>query len=131
MYNISEEPIVNPKVSLQRDIDFINSEIITQNDDGTYTKFSNALQAVSVIGMTKEHYIDFWTKQYNKPTDSKESLDKILTVVEEKFKTGLTEKDVMINLIKSSNDYTKDKELALSLLGVKKSKLKSKVIKED
>jgi len=128
------EPVINPKVSLQRDINFINSEIIAQNDDGTYTKYSNALKAVSVIGMTKENYVDFWTKQYNKPKyaneqlsdEEKERLATILTVVEEKFESGLTDKNTMINLIQSSNDYTKDKMHALELLGIHIKPVKGK-----
>lgn len=128
------EPVINPKVSLQRDINFINSEIIAQNDDGTYTKYSNVLKAVSVIGITKESYIDFWKKQYNKPkyTNEPMSIEKIdrlntiLAVVEEKFKSGLTDKATMINLIKTSNDYSKDKTQALQLLGVKVKSIKEK-----
>ena len=126
--------VLNPNVSLQRDINFINGEIIALNDNGTYTKYSNVLKAVSVVGMTKESYIDFWKKQYNKPKYANEPmsieeidrLNTILAVVEEKFKSGLTDKATMINLIKTSNDYSKDKTQALQLLGVKVKSIKEK-----
>lgn len=134
VYDGEVETVLNPNVSLQRDINFINSEIIALNDNGTYTKYSNVLKAVSVVGMTKESYIDFWKKQYNKPKYTNEPmsieeidrLNTILAVVEEKFKSGLTDKATMINLIKTSNDYSKDKTQALQLLGVKVKSIKEK-----
>jgi len=125
VYDGEVETVLNPNVSLQRDINFINSEIIALNDNGTYTKYSNVLKAVSVVGMTKESYIDFWKKQYNKPKYI-DRLNTILAVVEEKFKSGLTDKATMINLIKTSNDYSKDKTQALQLLGVKVKSIKEK-----
>lgn len=134
VYDGEVETVLNPNVSLQRDINFINSEIIALNDNGTYTKYSNVLKAVSVVGMTKESYIDFWKKQYNKPKyadkpmsiEEIDRLNTILAVVEEKFKSGLTDKATMINLIKTSNDYSKDKTQALQLLGVKVKSIKEK-----
>ena len=111
-----EDSNVNPNVTLQKDIDFIKNEIITQNPDGTYTKFCKALDAVSVVGMTKESYEDYWVKQYNKePTRNKE-LGIILATVNDKFKNGLTDKEIMLDLIKNSNDCTKDKPDAIKLL---------------
>ena len=100
-------------LNVERDLKYINSEIISKQIDGNYVKWSRILNAVSVIGLTEHQFIDYWSKRYKNSKD----LPTILECCKNKLSSGLIEPDKMITLIKHSKDFEKEKIRAIKLLG--------------
>lgn len=100
-------------LNVERDLKYINSEVISKQIDGNYVKWSRILNAVSIIGLTEHQFIDYWSKRYKNSKD----LPTIVECCKNKLQNGLMEPDKMINLIKHSKDFEKEKVKAIKLLG--------------
>ena len=98
----------------KEDLKYIDSEIMAQQPDGAYTKWSRALKAVTVVGITYTQYIDYWAKLYkNYPN----YIDDIIKACENKLDNGLIPREQMIEMIKKSKDYDCEKIKAIEALG--------------
>ena len=116
---------VNKK--LRRDLAYIKKDLISkqlqkdiredshedEDEKEKYVKFSKILGAVTVVNMTKKQYKRYWESQY-KPYPEKYKI--ILEAIEEKFKSGLTTQEEMINIISLSKDAESEKKRAIKLL---------------
>lgn len=57
--------------TLEKDIEYINSDIIARQNDGNFCKYSSILKAVAVIGLTKDQYLNYWAGRYkNRPQEA-------------------------------------------------------------
>lgn len=101
---------------LQKDLKYIKNELIAEQTDGHYCKFSRALGGIAIIGLTETQYMNYWKNQYK--NNSKE-LPIIMNACKDKFLNGLISQSDMIDMINNSNDHTKDRNTALELLGGK------------
>lgn len=104
----------NSQINLDRDLKYIKGEIISKQVDGKYMKYSKILKATSVIGLTKEQYLNYWKQKYK----NTEYTDEIIQCCLDKFDTGLTDTQTMIRLIKNSKERPMEKIKALKLLKV-------------
>ena len=115
MFNNDDE-LENGKTIQEKfdiDIKYIQNSIITQQPNGNYRKFSTILNAVTVMNETRENYINYWSNKYkNEP----EYQSAIIEECNNKLATGLLPLDEMIQKIKTSKDYTKEKVKALAYL---------------
>ena len=59
MYDNNEKP---EQLNILRDTINIKNEIISQQVDGNYVKYSRILKCVSVIGLTKDSFIGYWKR---------------------------------------------------------------------
>lgn len=115
MFN-NEDELENSKTAQEKfdiDIKYIQNSIMTQQPNGNYMKFSTILNAVTVMNVTRESYINYWSNKYkNEP----EYQSAIIEECNNKLATGLLPLDGMIHKIKTSKDYTKEKVKALAYL---------------
>lgn len=100
------------QLNITRDLKYINNEIISKQADGNYTKWSDILKAVSVIGLTKQQYISYWKNKY-KDTPY---CDEIVKCCIDKLTDGLTDREVMIKMILKSKDFESEKLKAIKEL---------------
>lgn len=100
------------QLNIVRDLKYINNEIISKQADGNYTKWSDILKTVSVIGLTKQQYISYWKNKY-KDTPY---CDEIVKCCIDKLTNGLTDKEVMIKMILKSRDFESEKSKAIKAL---------------
>lgn len=100
------------QLNITRDLKYINNEIISKQADGNYTKWSDILKTVSVIGLTKQQYISYWKNKY-KDTPY---CDEIVKCCIDKLTNGLTDKEVMIKMILKSRDFESEKSKAIKAL---------------
>lgn len=118
MENSSDEQYSEIELNkkIQRDIEYIQNDILAKQVDGNYIKWSKALNATAIVGLTGNQYYDYWEKQYK---SYPEHLDQILEVCTNKLINGLTPPQVMIDMIQNSSDCVTEKEKAIKLLGGK------------
>ena len=102
--------------SFEKDLKFIERELIARQINGKYIKFNKDINAVAILNMTKYEYLDYWSKQYE---DNIEKMEKIIEICNDKFENNLVSREEMIELVLNSKDNTKDKPEALRLLGYK------------
>lgn len=113
MEEVSE---IDIKHRVERDLAYIENEIISKQLDGNLCKWSRPLNAVAIIGLTPKQFFEYWEKQYKYyPT----YLDTILKACLDKLTNGLTPNDIMIDMIQKSNDFESEKIRAIKLLGGK------------
>ena len=98
----------------EKDIEYIRNEVIAQQPNGAYTKWSRALNSVSVVGITYNQYIDFWERQYK---DYPEYIREIVDACMEKLDNGLIPRQQMIEMIRNSKDFESEKSRAIEALG--------------
>lgn len=99
-----------------RNVAFIKAEKLAKRLDGNLVKYSDELQAVSVVSMTPNQYIDYWTSKYKNCPELCEEIYKLVT---EKLNSGLLDREKMAKLIDRSKDFSSDKQKALESLGYK------------
>lgn len=98
---------------------FINKgQIITQLVNGHYMIYSPRFKMITVMSVSKEKYIDYWTSNSMWNRDDT-YIEKIKEVCNDKLENGLIPTEEMIDLVKSSVD--RDKDDALRLLRKKKA----------
>lgn len=97
----------NDEEKLEEDIRYINSDIIAKLKNGSYCKFSRALNAISILQITKEQYIKYWQMLYK---NNELGLKLILEACESKFNNGLTTKKEMLELLKNSSDIADERK---------------------
>ena len=97
---------------LQKDLRYINNDVICKYNDKEYCKFSVPLNAICVLSFTEEIYIKYWTSPYAKHPQEKEQ---IMEACLKKLKEGTISKQQMIELVKNSKDDTSDKKSMLLL----------------
>lgn len=100
------------QLNIVRDLKYINDEIIAKQIDGNYCKWSSVLKTVSVIGLTEHQYVSYWRNKY-KDTPY---CDEITKCCIEKLTNGLTDKEIMIQMILKSKDFESEKQKALKAL---------------
>ena len=62
--------------TIEKDIEYINSDIIAKQNDGNFCKYSSILKSVAVIGLTKDQYLNYWTGRYkNRPQEAQTILE--------------------------------------------------------
>ena len=96
------------------DLQYIQNEVIAQQPDGAYTKWSRILNAVTVVGITYSQFIDYWVKLYKNYPDY---VDDIVKACENKLDNDLISREQMIDMIKKSKDYECEKIRAIEALG--------------
>lgn len=96
------------------DLEYIHNEVIAQQPDGAYTKWSRSLNAITVVGITYTQFIDYWVKLYKNYPDY---IDDIVKACEDKLDNGLIPREQMIEMIKMSKDYECEKIRAIEALG--------------
>lgn len=112
---------------LENDLKYIDKEIIAiqpevnflaLNTDEMfkYIKFSRALNAVSIINLTKKQYKNYWNTIYK---EHPEALSIIMDKIEDKFKNGLISTEEMAEKIMKSKDVELEKKAAIKALGLK------------
>ena len=110
------------------DIHTIQTDVIAKQVDDNFCKWSKLLNAVSVIGLTRKQYIDYWQTHYKHyPEYSKQ----IRIACEEKLDNGLITPEEMMTMIYKSKDFESEKEKAIKALGGKYSKDKGLVIVKE
>lgn len=106
--------LVSWEKEFNKDLKFIENEVITKQADGRYCKYSTALKAVVVTNMERNAYIDYWSKLYSdKP---KYMLDQIIEQCNKKLDEGLISNDEMIDLITNSKDVKSEKVNAIKAI---------------
>ena len=95
------------KERVKKDVNYINKEIIAEQVDGRYCKFSRLLNEVAYTRMSKEQYFAYWTKQYKKYP---KELALIIKACTNKFDNTLVSRDKMIQLIRDGKDTLKSKQ---------------------
>lgn len=103
----------NIEVSLQRDIIYIQNEIISLQNNNKYCKYSRLLHAVSSYDLDKKQLVGYWRHQYKNYPKQQQV---ILQEVENLLKHNLTPNNTMIDLVKKSKDTDKEKSKIISLL---------------
>ena len=99
---------------VEKDVEYIKNEVIAQQPNGAYTKWSRSLNAVTVVDITYKQYIEFWEKQYkNYP----EYIDVIVDACIDKLDNGLIPRQQMIDMIRNSKDYESEKIKGIEALG--------------
>ena len=98
----------------KRDMEYIKSEVIAQQVDGSYCKWSRDLNAVAVVGITYRQYVKFWERQYK---DYPEYIRDIVDTCMEKLDNGCISRQQMAQMIANSNDFKSEKEKAIKALG--------------
>lgn len=117
--------LVDMEKRCRQDIHIIKSDIIAKQTDNNFCKWSKLLSSVSIIGLTKKQYIDYWLTHYkNYPEYSKQ----IKIACEEKLDNGLISPTKMMTMIYNSKDFESEKEKAIKALGGKYSKDKGLII---
>ena len=77
MENINQS-VISWEREFNRDLKFIENEVMTKQADGRYCKYSTSLKAVIVTNLERNSYIEYWSKLYSdKP---QYMLDQIITV---------------------------------------------------
>jgi hypothetical protein len=102
---------------LQDDIKYIQEDLICEQPNGKYIKFSKIGNFITLLNEPKQKYINYWVSQYEKK--SKEELKIILDVLNEKFSSGLISIEKMIELINTSK-FEPERAEALKLLKTNK-----------
>lgn len=104
----------NAQINFEKDIRYIESDIITKQVDGKICKYSRTLESVVVRDMEVNQYLAYWVNRYKgKP----EYLPKIKECVINKLKTGLTSRAEMLSLVKNSKETKDEKIKLIKLLG--------------
>ena len=98
----------------KRDIEYIKADVLSRQIDGNLCKWSRALNAVAIIGLTEKQFYDYWYKQYK---DFPEYLDEIMLACREKLENDLLPRDTMMQMIADSHDFETEKEKAIKALG--------------
>lgn len=101
------------QLNITRDRAYIKNDIIAQQLDGNYCKFSKLLNAIAVRNLTSTQYITYW---YNKYKDT-EYGEEVRKLCEDKLSSGLVSRQYMINLIKKSKDCPSEIKKTLDVLG--------------
>lgn len=98
---------------LKHDLTYIENEIITQQPNGRYCKYSRILHAVASYDIDKKQIVNYWKQQYKKfPLEC----EVILNALENLLKTNLTPINTMIEYVKNSKDTDKEKSKIIKLL---------------
>ena len=100
---------------LKKDLEYIKDEIISKQKNGKYLKWSKLLNAVSVMNIGFGQYINYWEKQYIDADE--ESVILIREACIEKLTNGLTDPNIMMQMIADSKDFKSEKKQAIKLLG--------------
>ena len=98
---------------VKKDIEFINNEIMCENNQGLLCKYNKSIKAVTIYGKEKQDYIDFWEKQYSK---TPKEMNEIINVCKNKLSNNLISVDEMINLVRNSKDTHNEKIKILQFL---------------
>lgn len=110
------EEKVDLSKTFEQDKEYIRTEILAQQPNGAYTKWSRELKAVSVIDITYSQYIDYWVKRYkNYP----EYIDELVKICEDTLDNKVIHRSKMIEMIENSNDFESEKVKAITALGGK------------
>lgn len=112
------------KLNVKKDTQFIKREIMAKLKNGNLVKWNKVLQAVTVVDMPPEKYIEYWEQTYK--NESKEIRQQILDCCKEKLQTGLIDPEKMLQLVKMSKDYPKEKQKVIKLLTT--GKIEKKVV---
>lgn len=113
MEDINNNNENNIQLSIEKDLNFIKNEIIAKQVDGNFLKYCEPIKAVTITGLSKQQYINYWKVKYKNTED----VDRIVNCCKDKLENGLTDTQTMINLIKYSKDLPKEKTKAIKLLG--------------
>lgn len=105
---------VDIDTSFRNDLEYIKHDVLAKQPNGCYTKWSRALNSVTVINTTAAQYIDYWVKQYK---DRPEMAELIEQACIEKLEDGLISTKQMIEMVKKSKDYKAEKMRAIEALG--------------
>lgn len=105
------------ELNVQKDIEYINNELISITHDETYIKFSRPLNAVSVVGEPKSQFERYWFSKYTKRQIEQKQ---IMETLENLFENKLTPPEEMIAMIEKSDDVESEKIKAISLLRPKR-----------
>lgn len=98
----------------KEDLIYIKNEIMAQQVNGSYCKWSRPLKAVSVIDISYKQYINYWRSLYkNYP----EYIDGITKACMDKLDNGLISRQELAQMIADSNDFVSEKEKAIEVLG--------------
>ena len=103
-----EEPkyqIVLPTEEVyKRDLEYIKNEIIAKQRNGLYCKVSRILKSITVVNISKENYIKYWTKIYEKDKKHPERTEKIRETIIDKLENDLTPLETVIKIQQNSTD---------------------------
>ena len=88
-------------MDISKELRYIKNEIIAQQKNGKYCKWSRPLKAITVTNFTKEDYLRYWmsclkdsSRAENKPRLTKENKEELKQAINEKF-------DNLISIIKT------------------------------
>lgn len=102
--------IVDRNKELQKDIKYIQEDIIAYQKNGLICKWCKPINCITVTNMTKDRYIKFWQNAYKTKQDKESGrFDKITQVCLDKLENGMTDLDIIIDLESKSKDLEKSK----------------------
>lgn len=103
---------------LERDFNYIDNEIIAQQTNGKYCKWSSMADTVSAMNFTKEDYLNFWLRNIasrvfgRKFIITNEVVNKLKERIEKMFERTIP-LDEMIKKEENSKDSPKEKKRIL------------------
>lgn len=100
--------------NLDKELKYIDNEIMARRLDGLYMKYSKPLRGISVEGITAKNYLNYYTSKYK--TRPKEEQDIIKQHCLNKLKKGLISRQKMKELIEQSSDNSQTKQKLILLL---------------
>lgn len=92
------------EITFKNDLDYIRDDIVAKQVNGLYCKVSKILKCITVVNITKENYIRYWVKLYEKDKAHPERVDQIREAIINKLENGLTPLEEVIKIQKASSD---------------------------
>lgn len=126
---------------LDKDLKYIENDIIAKQKNGLYCKYSKMTKSITVTNLSKENHLKYWLGIYKikyKPEEQTEQFieasSAITYAIDKKFKSGLISLDEIIELENNSKDTDKEKKKILEIITSNerpKSKAKNSHIKKN
>lgn len=95
--------------TIKRDLNYIKRDIIAQQSNGKYCKYSRLAKSITAVNMTFDSYLTFWINNLRSRRFTGKSLDLVRETITNKFNSELTELDTIIKLEMYSSDSDKEK----------------------
>lgn len=105
--------------AMERDLKYIENDIIAQQKNGLYCKFSRLANTITITNLTKEVHLKYWIGVYKVKysPDKPETAEKyymaekiLIDAINDKFNNKLNTLEEVIDLENKSHDCKKEKD---------------------
>lgn len=108
---MEENQIIDKNKQLQKDLKYIEEDILAYQKNGLICKICKPLSCITVTNMTKDRYLKYWQNNYKGKQDHESGrFDQITKACEDKLLNGMHSLDEVIEIELNSKDSKKEKD---------------------